>query len=86
MLIVTATNVTHERCKPGKTGKPVLARKDGTADYDVWVGINHHCIWHGSLKGHRRDAGAAKLLRLIADKMDVTALLQAKTLFDNLAK
>lgn len=61
MLIVTATNVTGEK----------LARKDGTSDYDVWVGINQHCIWLGPIKGHIRDAGAAVLLRKIADSMDV---------------
>ncbi len=61
MLIVTAENVTGDR---------KLARADGTADYEVWVGINQHLIWRGSLNGHQRSAGAAKLLRLIADKMD----------------
>lgn len=64
MLIVTALNVT------GKDGKPKLARKDGTADYDVWIGVNHHQIWSGNVTGHVRDEGAAKLLRLIADKME----------------
>ncbi len=70
MFIVTATNVTHKRCAPGKRGEPLLARKDGTADYDVWVGINQHMIWRGSVNGHKRDAGAAALLRLIADKVE----------------
>lgn len=64
MLIVTATNVT----KVG-TKRP-LARKDGTSDYEVWVGINQHRIWDGPIKGHKRNAGAAVLLRLIADAME----------------
>ena len=42
----------------------------GTADYDAWVGINHHMIWKGSVNGHVRSDGGAKLLRLIADRMD----------------
>ena len=64
MLIVTATNVTKEK------RKKVLARKDGTADYDVWVGINQVCIWRGEIKCHTRDNGAAELLRRIATRMD----------------
>jgi hypothetical protein len=63
MLILTATNVTDPNTKRGQ-------RKDGTADYDVWVGINQVCIWRGSINGHVRDAGAEALLRLIADKME----------------
>lgn len=66
MLILTATNVTEQ------DGKKVLARADGTADYDVWLGINQHLIWRGSINGHKRDAGAATLLRLIADRVDTT--------------
>lgn len=50
MFILTAHNVTGD----GKFSRP-----DGTADYDAWVGINHH-----------RSDGGAKLLRLIADRMD----------------
>src|SRR4051812_43170140 len=60
MLILTATNIT-----PGG-----LAHKDGTADYDVWVGINHHCIYKGKVTGHVRDAGAGALLRIIAGQME----------------
>lgn len=77
MLIVTATNVTHARAKSGKCGQPVLAHKDGTADYDVWVGINHHRIWSGEVNGHVRDAGAEVLLRAIADKMESTREMEA---------
>jgi hypothetical protein len=61
MLIVTAHNVTGD-------GK--LTRADGTADYDVWVGINQRCIWRGSVNGHVRKAGAGALLRLIAARME----------------
>lgn len=61
MFICTASNVT-----------PNLARPDGTADYDVWVGINQHLIWRGSVNGHKRDAGAAALLRLIADRLEAS--------------
>lgn len=61
MLIVTAVNVTGD-------GK--FTHADGTADYDVWVGINQRCIWRGSITGHKRDAGAQALLRLIADRME----------------
>lgn len=60
MLIATAHNIT-----------PDGAREDGTADYDVWIGINRHCIWRGSVNGHIRATGAAVLLRLIADRMDI---------------
>lgn len=68
MLICTATNVT-----PGG-----LARCDGTADYEVWVGINHHRIWAGEIKRHVRDKGAAELLRIIATRMDEGAPLRLK--------
>lgn len=61
MLIITALNIT------GGSGH----RKDGTADYDVEVAINHAPqIYHGTVKNHDRKAGAAKLLRLIADEME----------------
>lgn len=68
MLIVTATNVTKLTAK--KTSKPVLSRKDGTADYDVWLGINTHCLWRGVVTGHIRAQGASVLLRHIADAID----------------
>lgn len=64
MLIVTATNVTKEK------RKKVLVRKDGTADYDIWVGINHNCIWRGNVKNHDRNTGAPELLRRIANNME----------------
>lgn len=64
MLIVTAQNVTKVK------GKPTLLRKDGTADYDVWVGINEYRIWSGKIYRHVREAGAPKLLRLIANQME----------------
>lgn len=64
MLILTAENVT------GPKKKKVLARPDGTADYEVWVGINQHCIHRGKIAGHVRASGAAQLLRLIADDME----------------
>ena len=70
MLICTAENVTTARCEPGKRGQPTLARKDGTSDYSVWVGINQHCIWTGPIEKHIRAKGAATLLRLIADKIE----------------
>jgi hypothetical protein len=60
MLIVTATNIT------GGNG----TAEDGTADYDVWVGINQVCIWQGPIAGHVRVDGAAALLRHIATAMD----------------
>ena len=63
MFILTATNVTD-------LANRTLARSDGTADYDVWVGINQHMIWRGSINGHVRSDGGAKLLRLIADAME----------------
>lgn len=62
MLILTAHNVSG-----GVGTKP-----DGTADYDVWVGINQVRIWGGKVTGHLRNAGAAVLLRKIADRMDNT--------------
>jgi hypothetical protein len=60
MFIVEAQNVTHGG----------LTRQDGTADYQVWVGINDRCIWQGIIANHVRKAGGAQLLRAIADKMD----------------
>jgi len=60
MLIVNATNVT------GGNG----TREDGTADYVARVAINDRTIWAGSVKGHVRDSGAAKLLRLLANAME----------------
>lgn len=59
MLIATAINLT-----------PNLQRLNGTADYDVWVGINQHCIWRGNVNNHQRDSGAAALLRRIAERME----------------
>jgi hypothetical protein len=63
MFILTAHNVTNPDGK-------MLARADGTARYDVWVGINQHAIWRGIIDGHIRNEGGAKLLRLIADAME----------------
>lgn len=40
------------------------------SDYDVWIGINQHCIWRGMVTGHVRANGAQALLRKIADAMD----------------
>jgi len=68
MLIVTAENVTA--ATQIIAGKPILERADGTSDYEVWAGINHHLIWRGHISGHVRAKGAATLLRLIADRMD----------------
>lgn len=59
MLIATAQNIT-----------PNLAREDGTAKYDVWVGVNQMCIWRGTVDGHVRMDGAPALLRLIAETME----------------
>ncbi len=61
MMIVTAHNITED-------GK--LFREDGTADYDVWVGINLNRIWGGKVDHHIRGKGAAELLRRIADAME----------------
>lgn len=65
MLILTAVNVTRSI-----TGDSILARPDGMADYDVWIGINQHCIWRGSIFDFKRDQQAAALLRRIADEME----------------
>lgn len=66
MLIVTATNVTPRG----------VVRKNGTADYEVWVGINQHCIWRGNIDNHIRDNGAGELLRTIANQMDAAKQLE----------
>jgi hypothetical protein len=63
VFILTATNVT---------GDGQLTRPDGTADYAIWIGINHYCIFQGHLPGHIRKAGGAELLRKIADLWDAT--------------
>lgn len=65
MFILTACNITQE-----PNGKQVLAHSDGSAEYDVWVGINQRMIWKGTLSGHIRSHGGAALLRLIADRME----------------
>jgi hypothetical protein len=71
MLIVTAQNVTAQNDGPHDASKgPKLVRKDGTADYVAWVGINHVMIWTGTVNGHVRAKGAAALLHMIADRMD----------------
>ncbi len=70
MFIVTATNVTRDRDTTNRIEWNSLEREDGTADYDVSVGINDFVIWRGSVNRHKRDAGAAALLRLIADKVE----------------
>jgi hypothetical protein len=62
MLILTAGNITDT--------VNMKLEKGGLANYTVWVGINHHQIWAGPIKGHVRADGAAELLRKIADAMD----------------
>ena len=59
MLILEAQNVT-----PGGTDEK------GYADYNVNLWINDRPIWRGRVDMHKRDAGAAELLRLIAFHMD----------------
>jgi hypothetical protein len=59
MLILEAQNVT-----PGGTDK------QGYSNYRVGVWINNRPIWMGMVDGHKRDAGAAELLRQIAFFMD----------------
>lgn len=66
MLIVTAQNVTAKRTGVDRS----LVDAQGFSDYDVWVGINQHMIFKGSIAKHRRDDGAQQLLRRIADAMD----------------
>lgn len=60
MLIVNALNTT------GGSGTAT----DGMAQYDVVVAINKHVLWAGPIGNHIRAAGAAVLLRRIADAMD----------------
>lgn len=69
MLICTAINVT---------GNGKLVRKNGTSKYDVWVGINHHKLYAGTINDHCRAQGAAVLLRKIADEMDKAELAAEK--------
>lgn len=59
MLILEAQNVT-----------PGGADKKGYSNYRVGVWINDRPIWKGVVEGHKRDAGAAELLRHIAYFMD----------------
>lgn len=60
MLIVLAHNTTG-------------TKPDGTSDYNVEVLINERCISRVTVRNHVRDAGAAPLLRLIADAMEKDA-------------
>ncbi len=63
-LIIIAQNITDPETH-------ALVREDGTSLYDVEVSVNRErFIWCGKIDNHKRDDGAAKLLRLIADKMD----------------
>ena len=77
MLVVTVVNTTHKRCK---NGTAALADKDGLSDYAVVARINKRIFWSGAVKKHRRDFGAAVLLRLIADKMESTPTDQVQPL------
>jgi hypothetical protein len=61
MLILNAHNVTENG-----------EHSDGTAEYEVWVGVNGRAIWQGSIRGHVRRGGAAALLYLIAKEMERT--------------
>lgn len=70
MLILTATNVTQAR------GKQALVKEDGTADYEVWLGINHHCIYKGPVNCVRTHDSAPQLLRAIANKVEVARVLE----------
>jgi hypothetical protein len=58
MLIVLAHNTT------GTKG-------DGTSDYDVELRINDRTFAKLQVKGHIRTAGAAVLLRKVADRLDI---------------
>ena len=57
MLIVLAHNTTG-------------TKPDGTSDYDVELRVNERTFARVQVKGHTRAAGAAVLLRKIADQMD----------------
>ena len=57
MLIILAHNTTG-------------TKEDGTSDYNVEARVNDHIIAKLQVKGHVRDAGAAELLRKIADVWD----------------
>jgi hypothetical protein len=57
MLLILAHNFTG-------------TKPDGTSDYNVEVRINDKCISRVTVRDHVRDAGAAPLLRLIADAME----------------
>jgi len=52
MLIITAHN--------DSTGK------EGLANYDCEVRVNHRVIWRGRVENHVRDEGFEKLLELMA--------------------
>ena len=54
MLIILAHNTTG-------------TKEDGTSDYNVEARVNERVIAKMVVKGHVRDAGAAVLLRKIAD-------------------
>jgi hypothetical protein len=54
MLIILAHNTTG-------------TKEDGTSDYNVEARVNERVIAKMTITGHVRDAGAAALLRKIAD-------------------
>ena len=49
------------------------------SDYEVWIGINQHCIWRGMVKGHTRNEGCEALLRRIADAMENSGIHEQRT-------
>lgn len=57
MLIILAHNETG-------------TKEDGTSDYAVECRVNEHVFAKLAVTGHVRAAGAAPLLRLIADELD----------------
>jgi hypothetical protein len=44
---------------------------DDAATYDVTAQINEHVIWVGTVSGHKRKQGFAKLLRRIAREAEL---------------
>ncbi len=71
-LIVIAQNITDPETH-------ALVREDGTSLYDVEVSINRKkFIWCGKIDNHKRDDGAAALLRRIADKMELEGELTSQ--------
>lgn len=63
-LILIANNQTFTR-----SGRRILERHNGCADYRVRVYLNDCPIWDGSITNHKRSLGATSLIAKVSKEM-----------------